>query len=106
MNAEPVRSVLHEGYAGWMVLSPWVGSEPYAVFAPPASAQGSMFGDESVREAYVAVGVEVRRTSRENALRLVKERPRQLVAHDTKPWIKQAATYETPRFDVTLASYV
>jgi len=106
VNAEPVRAILHEGYAGWMVLSPWVGSEPYALFAPPSSAQGSMFGDEAVREAYVAVGVEVRKTSYETALRLVKERPGQLVAHDTKPWVKQAAAYQTPRFDVTLASYV
>jgi DNA polymerase-1 len=106
VNAEPVRAILHEGYAGWMVLSPWVGSEPYALFAPPGSAQGSMFGDEAVREAYVAVGVEVRKTSYETALRLVKERPGQLVAHDTKPWVKQAAAYQTPRFDVTLASYV
>lgn len=106
VNLEPVRTVLHEGFAGWMVLGPWIGAEPYALFTAPTAAQSSMFGDENVREAYIAVGVEVRKTSYENALRLVKERPGQLVAHDTKPWVKQAGTLTTPRFDVTLASYV
>ncbi|MES1228232.1 MAG: 5'-3' exonuclease H3TH domain-containing protein, partial [Armatimonadota bacterium] len=106
VGMESIHAVLHEGSVGWNVLGPWVGSEPFALFSPPAAAQTSMFGEDTAREAYVAVGGEVRRTPYETALRLVKERTNQFIAHDTKPWVKAAGATSTPRFDAMLGAYV
>jgi len=105
VEREPVKAMLHDGKASWMVLNSWVGRQPFAVVTPPRAAQAAMF-EEEPPETYIAVGGEVRIATWETCQRLIEDRPTQLVAHETKPLLKRAGALATPRFDATLAAYV
>ncbi|MBS1708220.1 MAG: DNA polymerase I [Armatimonadetes bacterium] len=105
VEREPVMAVLHDGKASWLVLNTWVGRQPYAVVMPPKAAQAAMFED-APDDAYVAVGGEVRKAAWDVVAKLIDDRPAQLVAHETKPLLKRASVFSTPRFDATLAAYV
>lgn len=89
-------------------LMQWVGTQPFGVLPPPPAAQTSLLElDDEPEKAYVAVGRQVRMIPWADAQRLAEERPRQLIAHETKPLYKgKRPPLVPPRFDVTLASYV
>lgn len=88
-------------------LNHWVENRPFAVVPAPGVAQASLLDEEVIDEMYVAVGNDVRRTTRADALRLIKSRPEQWVGHDTKPLHREANAFGAhARFDATLAAYV
>ncbi len=87
-------------------LQAFVGDGPYALMIGSAGAQSSMFDDEG-RDAYVAIGNEVRRASERDALALFAENPANSIVHDAKPLFKRVETnHSAVRFDSMLAGYV
>ncbi|MBS1715674.1 MAG: DNA polymerase I [Armatimonadetes bacterium] len=96
------------GEAGFTVLNAWVGSQPFALTFADGNDQPSMFEEAAGREAYVAVGGEVRKAKFEDAVRLLLRAPGQARGHDLKPLYKTAAgrPEAAPGFDSMLAGYV
>jgi DNA polymerase-1 len=103
---ESVEVRLHDGVASYKTLVDFAQGKPFSVLATTGEAQPSMF-EEQTEEAYVAVGKEVRRTSYEDARKLVFANPERAMGHDIKPFFKhEGAPLSRPRFDSMLAGYV
>ncbi len=96
------------GEAGFTILKAWVGSSPYGIVFADGGQQPSMFDDGGGRDAFIAVGHEVRKTTFQDAVRLFLSTPRQACGHDLKPLYKSASegSAAAPRFDSMLAGYV
>jgi len=85
----------------------WVGDGPYALVFPRPGGQASMFDDNPIAEAWIAVGTEVAKAPAALGLRLFETSQDQAIVHDAKElYHKIAPTTEPVRFDTMLAGYV
>lgn len=108
MGPATIEASLVEGLASFDDLVKFTSDAPFFALAPgEGKSQPSMFEDVG-REAFIAVGNSVRRTTFEDAVRLFLLDPARVIGHDLKPLYKTelGRSSGVPRFDSLLAGYV
>lgn len=106
---DTIEANLVAGVASYDDLLKFTDSSPhYSLVIADAAVQPSMFEDSIGKEAYVAVGNQVRRARFDDAVRLFLNDPSRVAGHDLKPLYKTAvgSSPTAPRFDSVLGGYV
>lgn len=109
MGPESIEATLVEGTSTFDDLVRWTSeAKVFSIVFADGKAQPSMFDEDPGREAFVAVGAQVRRTRYEDAVRLFLSDPSRVAGHDVKPLYKTGfgTSMVTPRFDSMLGGYV
>ena len=109
MGPDNIEASLLEGVATFDGLVRWIdGAKAFSLVLASGQSQPSMFDDDTGKEAFVAVGSEVRRVRYDDAVRLFLLDPSRAIGHDVKPLYKTklGGSNVTPKFDSMLAGYV
>jgi len=109
MGPDTIEAKLVEGVASFDELVKFASkSQIFSLVFAEGQAQPSMFEEAGGKEAFIAVGHEVRRAKYEDAVRLFLLDPSRVMGHDLKPLYKTplGTSQGVPKFDSMLAGYV